>query len=84
MLSKKLVDKIGFIGIVIMQLNSIPAIIQAKETGLAAPVLSITMTLTGYICYLIIESYYKQWLYVFGSTCGLIGNMLLLFFVIYY
>ena len=74
---------IGLLGLIMLQSNSLPAVFYAIETGKAAPVSTILMTLGGLSCYLwhsVIET--KNTLYTIGNCIGLLGNSILLYVVL--
>jgi uncharacterized protein with PQ loop repeat len=74
---------IGYVGMAMLQFNSIPAIISALETGASAPIATIVLSIAGLACYLYNSLKTDNTLYTVGNTIGIIGNSILLFSVLY-
>lgn len=70
---------IGWVGMALLQFNSIPAIISAVNDGARFPIPTIILTILGLICYMIRAIMDKDTLYITGNLIGLIGNLILLF-----
>lgn len=73
---------IGYVGLILVQLNVLPAIIEAIKTGSSAPVSSILMMVVGLSCYLYNSVKTRHTLYTVGNACGLFCNLVLLLTVI--
>ena len=73
---------LGVLGMVMLQSNSLPAVFYALETGKAAPISTILMTLGGLSCYLHHSIVTRNYLYLIGNCIGLIGNSILLYVVL--
>lgn len=74
---------VGYIGLALVQLNVLPAIVKAIETGASAPILSIIMMIIGLACYLYNSVKTGNTLYTVGNAVGLVSNLILLFAVIF-
>lgn len=74
---------IGYIGLLLVQLNVLPAILEALRTGASAPLASILMMVAGLACYLFHSVKTSNLLYTIGNGCGLACNLVLLFAVIW-
>ena len=75
-------EVIGYIGMGMLQFNSVPAIIQAVESGKSAPLATMFLTVAGLACYLYNSVKTKNTLYTVGNTIGIIGNSILIFAVL--
>lgn len=73
---------IGYIGLLLVQLNVLPAILEAIKTGASAPIASILMMVVGLACYLYHSVKTGNMLYTIGNGVGLACNLVLLFAVI--
>lgn len=69
---------IPWIGMAMLQFNSVPAIFAAVETGAKFPVATILLTLGGLSCYMYRAIADKDALYIVGNTIGIVGNSILL------
>lgn len=70
---------IGWIGMALLQFNSIPAILSAVNDGSRFPVATILLTISGLACYMYRAILDKDMLYITGNLIGLTGNIILLF-----
>jgi len=68
----------GWVGLAMLQFNSVPAIISSMETGETTPVGTILLTLGGLSLYLIRSLKTNDTLYTVGNTIGIVGNLILL------
>jgi len=68
----------GWVGLAMLQFNSVPAIISSLETGETTPVGTIALTLGGLTLYLIRSLKTNDTLYTVGNTTGIVGNQILL------
>jgi hypothetical protein len=69
---------IGWIGMAMLQFNSIPAIFSALENGSKYPLATILLTIGGLACYMVRAIADKDKLYITGNLIGLTGNVILL------
>lgn len=69
---------IGYIGLALVQLNVLPAIWQAFQTGQSAPLASVILMVVGLACYLYNSIMTKNRLYTVGNGIGLFCNTALL------
>ena len=69
---------IGWLGMALIQFNSIPAIIEAIKTGSSTPFLSVILTVSGLILLTVYSIILKDRVYIFGNLSGLVGNLILL------
>jgi uncharacterized protein with PQ loop repeat len=76
------VDFIGYAGLVLLQLNYVPAIYQAIKTGETMPIASLLFSIAGLSCYLYNSVKLKNTLYTIGNAIGLLGNLILLGMVV--
>jgi uncharacterized protein with PQ loop repeat len=74
---------IGWIGMAMLQFNSIPAIFSAVENGAKYPIATIVLTIVGLSCYMYRAIIDNDKLYIVGNTIGLVGNLILLLVTIY-
>jgi uncharacterized protein with PQ loop repeat len=74
---------IGWVGMAMLQFNSIPAIFSAVQTGAKYPLATIILTIVGLSCYMYRAVIDNDKLYMVGNTIGLVGNLILLFVTIY-
>ena len=70
---------IPWIGMAMLQFNSVPAIFSAIENGAKFPIATILLTIGGLSCYMVRAIADKDVLYITGNTIGIIGNLILLF-----
>lgn len=70
---------IGWIGMALLQFNSIPAILAAVNDGSRFPIATILLTIAGMACYTYRAIVDKDALYITGNLIGLTGNIILLF-----
>jgi hypothetical protein len=75
-------ELIGYVGIALIQLNVIPAVVQAVRLGVSAPLSSIILMLTGLGLCLYNSISTGNKLYTVGNLFGFIGNLILLLAVI--
>lgn len=73
----------GAIGMLSLQISTIPALWQAIRTGETAPLSSLLLITAGMICCIIQEVQAKLWAYVIGSTVSVIGHVAIILVVIY-
>jgi hypothetical protein len=73
----------GFLGTVCLQASSLPAIVQALQTGETAPIASVILVLLGLVACTIQEIHVKLWAYVVGSVVGVIGQSALLIVILW-
>lgn len=78
----KKADLIGYVGMALLQFNSIPAIIQALKNGVSAPLATMFLTVAGLSCYLYNSVKTENTLYTVGNIIGIIGNTILIFAVL--
>jgi len=71
-------EVIGYVGMAMLQFNSIPAIIQALETGKSAPIATMVLSIAGLSCYLYNSVKTNNTLYTVGNIIGIVGNSVLL------
>jgi len=71
-------ELLGWVGMAMLQFNSIPAIHSAIVNGHSTPVATVALSIGGLICYLIRALSRFDVLYVVGNMIGLIGNLILL------
>lgn len=71
-------EVIGYIGMAMLQFNSIPAIVQALKTGASAPIATMMLSIAGLACYLYNSIKTGNTLYTVGNIIGIIGNTILL------
>ncbi len=76
------VTAIGYIGLILLQAQYIPAIWECITTGSSAPVSSILLFIIGLACYLYNSVKLGNTLYTIGNAIGIIGNLILLGMVI--
>lgn len=76
------IDAIGYVGLVLLQLQYVPAIVQAIKTGCTMPVSSILLFIAGLSCYLYNSVKLGNTLYTIGNAVGLLGNIVLLIVVL--
>lgn len=69
---------IGWIGMAMLQFNSIPAILSALENGSKYPIATILLTIGGLLCYMVRAIIDRDSLYITGNLIGLVGNTILL------
>ena len=69
---------IGWIGMAMLQFNSIPAIFAALDSGAKFPIATIILTIAGLSCYMYRAILDKDALYITGNLIGLVGNTILL------
>lgn len=69
---------IPWIGMAMLQFNSVPAIFAAVETGAKFPIATILLTIGGLTCYMVRAIADKDALYITGNTIGIVGNLILL------
>lgn len=69
---------IPWIGMAMLQFNSIPAIFAAIEHGSKFPIATILLTIGGLSCYMVRAIADKDVLYITGNTIGIVGNLILL------
>ena len=69
---------IGWVGMAMLQFNSIPAIISAVEYGTKYPIATILLTIGGLFCYMVDALKNGNMLYIVGNLIGIIGNSILL------
>lgn len=62
-------------GMVCLQVSAIPSIIQAYQTGEAAPLANIILLIIGLIACCIQELQAKLYAYLIGSLIGIVGNV---------
>jgi uncharacterized protein with PQ loop repeat len=74
---------IGWVGMAMLQFNSIPAIFSAVENGAKYPLATIVLTIIGLSCYMYRAIIDNDKLYIVGNTIGLVGNLILLLVTIY-
>ena len=70
---------IGWIGMAMLQFNSIPAILSAVQNGSKYPIATILLTIGGLACYMYRAVLDNDKLYITGNLIGLVGNTILLF-----
>lgn len=73
---------IPWIGMALLQFNSVPAIATALENGTSTPIGTVLLTLGGLSCYMVRAIADKDPLYITGNLIGLVGNLILLFCII--
>lgn len=71
-------EVIGYVGMAMLQFNSVPAIIQSIEAGKSAPIATMILSIAGLACYLYNSIKTNNTLYTVGNTIGIIGNSILL------
>lgn len=69
---------IPWIGMAMLQFNSVPAIFAAVQTGAKFPIATILLTIGGLTCYMVRAIADKDALYITGNTIGIVGNVILL------
>jgi hypothetical protein len=74
---------IGWVGMAMLQFNSIPAIFSAVQHGSKYPLATIILTIIGLSCYMYRAIIDNDKLYIVGNTIGLVGNLILLLVTIY-
>jgi uncharacterized protein with PQ loop repeat len=74
---------IGWVGMAMLQFNSIPAIFSAIQNGAKYPLATIILTIIGLSCYMYRAIVDNDKLYIVGNTIGLVGNLILLLVTIY-
>jgi uncharacterized protein with PQ loop repeat len=74
---------IGWVGMAMLQFNSIPAIFGAIQYGAKYPLATIVLTIIGLSCYMYRAIIDNDKLYIVGNTIGLVGNLILLLVTIY-
>jgi uncharacterized protein with PQ loop repeat len=74
---------IGWVGMAMLQFNSIPAIFSAIQNGAKYPLATIILTIIGLSCYMYRAIIDNDKLYIVGNTIGLVGNLILLLVTIY-
>jgi uncharacterized protein with PQ loop repeat len=74
---------IGWVGMAMLQFNSIPAIFSAIENGTKYPLATMLLTIGGLGCYMVRAIADNDKLYIVGNSIGIIGNLILLFVTIY-
>jgi uncharacterized protein with PQ loop repeat len=72
----------GYVGLLLVQLNVLPAIWQAIQTGVAAPISSVLMMVVGLALYLYNSVETGNRLYTIGNAIGFVCNLILLFVII--
>lgn len=75
---------LGWIGMAMLQFNSVPAIHSAIVNGTSTPVATVGLTIGGLTCYLIRAACRFDMLYLVGNMIGLIGNLILLAVLLFY
>lgn len=76
---KDIIDKyLGWVGMACLQFNSLPAIFQAVESGMSAPIATVLLTIFGLSCYLYHSIIRGDVLYTTGNIIGITGNTILL------
>ena len=75
-------EVVGYLGMGLLQFNSIPAIIEAVHTGNSAPIATMALTIAGLACYLYNSVKTKNTLYTVGNVIGIIGNSILIIAVL--
>lgn len=76
------VDFAGYLGLLLVQLNVLPAIWQAVQTGITAPLVSVVMMVIGLGLYLYNSLETGNRLYTIGNAIGFVCNLVLLFVII--
>jgi hypothetical protein len=74
----KILDYIPWIGMGLLQFNSIPAIISAVENGTSTPIATVILTLAGLSCYMLRAVIDRSKLYITSNIIGITGNGILL------
>ena len=70
---------IPWIGMAMLQFNSVPAIFAAVNSGAKFPIATILLTIGGLSCYMVRAIADRDMLYITGNTIGIVGNLILLF-----
>lgn len=73
---------VGYVGMAMLQFNSVPAIIQALKTGASAPIATMFLSIAGLSCYLYNSVKTGNTLYTVGNIIGIIGNTILVIAVL--
>jgi hypothetical protein len=74
---------IGWVGMAMLQFNSIPAIFSAVENGSKYPLATILLTIGGLCCYMVRAIADNDKLYIVGNLVGITGNLILLFVTVF-
>lgn len=69
---------LGYVGVVLITLNTLPGILQAVHGGATPAMGSILLMLAGLALLLVQSVEARAWLYVWANGLGLIGNLVLL------
>lgn len=69
---------IGWLGLGLLQTNTLPSIYVAITENKSMPIVSILMILTGLSCYLYRAIKQNDKLYIVGNLMGIITNVILL------
>lgn len=78
-LTKHWGEILGWVGMGMLQFNSVPAIHSAIVHGTSTPLATVCLTIGGLVCYLIRAVCRFDMLYLVGNMVGLIGNLVLLY-----
>jgi len=73
----------GTLGIICLQISTLPALWQAIRTGESAPIASLLLITLGMVFCIIQEYHARLWAYVLGSTVTIVGHIAIVFVVLY-
>jgi hypothetical protein len=76
--NNRFLHAVPWLGMLFLQLNSIPAIIAAIQNGTSTPIGTVLLTLAGLSCYMVRAISDRDPLYITGNSIGIIGNIILL------
>ena len=77
-LRRERAELVGWLGMAMLQFNSVPAIHAAIVNGTSTPVATVLLTIGGLSCYMVRAIARFDMLYTVGNGIGLIGNVILL------
>jgi hypothetical protein len=69
---------IGYLGLILLQCNFVPAIYEAINTGVKMSVTSLTLYVVALSCFLYNSIKEKNTLYIWSNIFGVVGNAILL------
>lgn len=72
---QRTVKLLGALGMLCLQISTIPALWQAIKTGEAAPISSLLLITIGMVFCIIQEWHARLWAYVVGSTVTIVGHI---------
>lgn len=83
MSKRKAIEILAWLGLILLQSQSIPALLATIQGGANIPLLMPIMTFAGLLCYLARSLAQGDTLYTVGNTIGLLGTGALIIAITY-